>query len=203
MTGTGELTIDPHVKILDEGVVARAKARGLDAVVYAPHFTRLQTIRERARRFSDDELLVLPGREIFTGTWRNRKHVLGLGLTEPVPDFITLDGAIDALDRQGAAILVPHPGYLTVSLDAGDIARHADALHGVETYNPKHLPRHNRQARTLRSRFDLPGFASSYAHLPGSVGEVWTTFTGVDRSQGAIVGALIEGYPREIGRAHV
>ncbi|PSP39031.1 metal-dependent phosphoesterase, partial [Halobacteriales archaeon QH_7_65_31] len=33
--------VDPHVKILDERVVRRAKQRGLDAIVYAPHFIRL------------------------------------------------------------------------------------------------------------------------------------------------------------------
>jgi predicted metal-dependent phosphoesterase TrpH len=49
----GALRIDPHVKVLDDRVVRRAKARGIDAVVYAPHFTRLPEIRDRAARVPD------------------------------------------------------------------------------------------------------------------------------------------------------
>lgn len=198
--GTAGLTVDLHVKLLDERVVRRAKARGLDALVYAPHFTRLPTIRERAARFSDDELLVLPGREVFTGDWRNRKHVLGIGLAEPIPDFISLEGTMAALREQCAAVLVPHPDFMTVSLNEADLARYADDVHAIETYNPKHLPRHNRRARQLRDRFDRPPFASSYAHLHGSVGEVWTRFPDLERSEAAIVEAVREGRPRETGR---
>lgn len=191
--------IDPHVKVLDERIVRRAKARGLDALVYAPHFTRLPTIQERARRFSDDDLLIIPGREVFTGTWRDRKHVLAIGLTDPVPDFITLDGAMDAFEQQEAAVLVPHPDFMTVSLDEREIERFADRIHALETYNPKHLAVHNRRAQALRNRFDLPAFASSYAHLPGSVGEVWTSMTDVEASEAGLVDAFVDGVARKTG----
>ena len=96
-----ETRVDPHVKVLDADVAARAKARGIDVLVYAPHFTRLPTIRERAEAFTDDDLLVVPAREVFTGPWQERRHVLALGLDDPVPDFITLDGAFAAFDAQG------------------------------------------------------------------------------------------------------
>ena len=47
--GSGEGTrVDLHVKILDETVVDRAKARDLDVLVYAPHFEHIEAIRERA-----------------------------------------------------------------------------------------------------------------------------------------------------------
>ena len=67
-----EFRVDPHVKVLDERVVARAKRRDIDALVYAPHVTRRPDLAARARRFSDDELLVVPARELFSGSWRNR-----------------------------------------------------------------------------------------------------------------------------------
>ncbi len=194
--GNEGLRVDLHVKVLNDRVVRRAKARRLDALVYAPHFTRLPTIEERAERYSDEELLVLPGREVFTGSWRNRKHVLGIGLSDPIPDFISLEGAMTAMDDQGAAILIPHPDFMTVSLGPADLQRYADEIHAIETYNPKHLPMHNRRARSLRARLDLPDFASSYAHLPGSVGEVWTSFPDVDRSAGGLTEAIIDGRPR-------
>ena len=192
------LRVDPHVKILDRAVVERAKRAGLDVLVYAPHFTRLPEIRQRAAAYSDGDLLVLPGREVFTGSWRDRKHVLAIGLDDPVPDYITLDGAMDEFARQDAAVLVPHPTFLTVSLTGDDVRDYRDRIHAVETYNPKHLSSHNRRAEALGSALDIPAFGSSYAHLPATVGEVWTQFPDVDRSESALIDAVKRGGPRSV-----
>lgn len=195
---TEPFRVDPHVKILDDAVVERAKARGLDALVYAPHFERLPEVRARATRFCDDDLLIVPAREIFTGTWRSRKHVLALGLSDPVPDFITLDGAMAELDRQSAAVLVPHPDFLTVSLDADDLATYRDVVDGIEVYNPKHRAVHNERARRLARETGLRTFASSYAHLRGTVGEVWTEFQERFETAEELVDAFRSGAPRRI-----
>ena len=201
-----EFRVDPHVKVLDERVAARAKRRGLDALVYAPHFTRLPDIEARARALSDGELLVVPARELFTGSWRNRKHVLAIGLSEPVPDFLTLEATMRELDRQDAAVLVPHPEFATVSLDAADVDRYGAIVDAVEVYNPKHWRRHNDRARELARETGLPAFGSSYAHLRASVGEVWTAFEGRLDSAGALVDAFRDGRPRRVfhrrGRKH-
>jgi predicted metal-dependent phosphoesterase TrpH len=190
--------VDLHVKVLDEDVVRRAKATGVDVLVYAPHFTRLPEIREQAAAYSDDDLLVVPGRELFTGSYRDRKHVLAVGLDSPVPDFVTLDGALTELDRQGAAVLVPHPGFLTVSLTATNIEEYRDRLDAVETYNPKHLPHDNRRAGRLADAHDIPEFASSYAHLPGTVGEVWTSLDADVETEADLVDALQSGVSRSV-----
>lgn len=189
--------VDLHAKVLDGGVVRRAKAAGIDVLVYAPHFTRLPDARDRAAEYSDDELLVVPGRELFTGSWRDRKHVLAVGLTDPVPDFITLDAVFDELRRQDAAALVPHPGFLNVSLTPTDVERFRDTVAAVETHNPKHLPHHNRRARAIADAYDIPGFASSYAHLPETVGGVWTAFDAAIDTEADLVDALESGVPRQ------
>ena len=193
-----EFRVDPHVKVLDERVVARAKRRGLDALVYAPHFTRLPDIRAKARRFSDEELLVVPAREVFTGSVRERKHVLALGLSEPVPDFITLERAMAEFDQQDAAVLAPHPEFATVSLDADDLADYRGVIDAIEVYNSKHLPSHNRRAGALARGAGLPAFGSSYAHLRRTVGEVWTAFEEPCWSEAALATALREGAPRRV-----
>ncbi|WP_254838393.1 PHP-associated domain-containing protein [Natronomonas marina] len=193
-----EFRVDTHVKVLDEGVVERAKARGLDALVYAPHFRRLPDIEARAERFSDEELLVVPAREVFTGDWRNRKHVLAVGLSDPVPDFITLEAAMAEFDRQDATVLAPHPEFATVSLEAHDIRAHRERIDAIEVYNPKHFGIHNDRARELAEEFDLPAFGSSYAHLHGSVGEVWTAFEERLDTGEELVDALKSGAPRRI-----
>ena len=189
-----------HVKVLDDDVAARAKARGLDALVYAPHFTRLPDIRERAERFSDDDLTVVPAREVFAGTWHDRKHVLAVGLSEPVPDFVTLSGAMAEFDRQDTAVLVPHPAFTTVSLGGPDIAQYADVIDAVEAHNAKLRRRHNRRARGVVRESGFPAFGSSYAHLLGTVGEAWTEFDTRIDSEADLVAALESHAPRRVMR---
>jgi len=193
-------TVDLHVKVLDESVVRRAKARGLDALVYAPHFTRLPEIRERADRFSDSELTIYPARELFTGTWQRRRHVLAVGLSERVPDFLTLDGTMAELRQQGAAVLVPHPGFLSVSLGQSELETYRNTIDAIEVYNPKYLPHHSRRAQRFADELELPTFTSSYAHLPGTVGETWVSFEQSVPDESSLVTALQEDEPRRTHR---
>ncbi len=191
-------TVDCHVKILNEAVVERAKQAGLDVLVYAPHFTRLPEIRDQASAYSDDDLLVVPAREVFTGSWRNRKHVLAIGLSDPVPDFISLEAAMAEFDRQDAAVLVPHPTFATVCLSETDIAQYAEMIDALETFNPKHLPFHNRRARALAREYDLAPFTSSYAHLSRTVGTAYTVFETAIDTETDLLEALHDPAPRRI-----
>ncbi|MFB6300579.1 MAG: PHP-associated domain-containing protein [Halobacteriales archaeon] len=190
--------VDLHVKVLDDRVVRRAKAQGLDALVYAPHFRRLPAIEREAAAYSDDDLEIIPAREVFTGSWRNRKHVLALDLAAPVPDFITLEGAMSAFADQEAVVLVPHPEFATVSLTAADLRQYQQQIDAIETYNPKHLAYHNRRATILAERTGVPKFTSSYAHLRHTVGEAWTTFPGIEPRIETIIDALRTGTQRHI-----
>lgn len=200
MTPAGETRIDMHVKVLDERVVSRAKARGLDALIYAPHFARLSAIRARAARFSDDDLLVVPAREVFAGPWYDRRHLLAVGLSEPVPDFITFRAALAEFDRQDAAVLVPHPEMLNVSCSRADVAANRAVVDAVETTNAKCLPHQNRRAREIARETELPGFGSSYAHLQSTVGEVWTAFEARIGSEADLVAAIQSDVPRRVVR---
>lgn len=200
MTERDGTRVDCHVKILDEEVVTRAKAREIDVLVYAPHFLPLPEIERRADRFSDDELLVVPAREVFTGSWRERKHVLALGLSDPVPDFISLEGAMAEFDRQDATVIVPHPEFLTVGLSAADIVTHRKRIDAVEAYNLKHWPTHTARAREIARTVDAPVTASSYAHLPCSVGLAWTTFGHEIGTEAELCAALQDGVSRQACR---
>ncbi|MFW5965223.1 MAG: PHP-associated domain-containing protein [Halodesulfurarchaeum sp.] len=195
-----EAHVDLHVKILEESVRERAIDRGLDVLVYAPHFTRYETARKRARQYTDRDLLVLPAREIFAGHWTRRRHVLALDLEAPIPDFITLSGLMEELQNQDATVLAPHPTFLTVGLEPPELKTYRDTLDAIEVYNPKHWPLHNRRARSLAEDLDLPVFGSSYAHLPPTVGEVWTSFeTSID-GEADLIDALTDGTSRRVER---
>lgn len=193
-----EVRVDCHVKVLNDAVVERAKRVGLDAIVYAPHFTRLPEIRKRAAAYSSDDLLVVPAREVFTGSWRDRKHVLAIGLEDPVPDFIPLGVAMAEFDRQGATVLVPHPEFATVSLREADLRTYAKTIDAIEIYNPKHFPSHNKRAWELAEMLSYPPFNSSYAHLPSSVGVAYTAFETPIESEADLVDALENRVARRV-----
>jgi len=201
MSDSGVTRVDLHVKILDDDVVTRAKARGIDVLVYAPHFTHVSTIRERAARHTDDDLLVVPAREYFTGPWNDRRHVLAIDPADPLPDFIGFGDTMAELDRMDAAVLAPHPEFLTLSMSGADVRTYRDVVDTVEVYNPKHWPWHNRRAREIAAEVDLPTFASSYAHLPGTVGEVWVEYDEPIASAEDLVDLLRRGVqPRKLRR---
>lgn len=185
--------VDPHVKVLDERVRHRAKRHDLDAIVYAPHYTPWPSIVERAMAVSDAELTVIPAREVFTGSWRHRKHVLALDLDEPVPDFLTLEHTMARLREQEACVIAPHPGYLSMSLTPADVETYRAEIAAVEVYNPKFLPWHTRRARTLADRLELPAIASSYAHLCGTVGSVAIDLEVSRHDRAGIIEALRRG----------
>jgi len=187
-----------HTKILTDAVAARAKRRGIDVLVYAPHFTRLPDIQRKAAQYTDDELLVVPAREIFTGDWNNRRHLLAIGLSEPVADFITFEAAMAECDRQDAAVAVPHPEFMNVSLTRPEIRAHAARIDAVETYNAKLLGYQNRRGQTIARELSLPAFGSSYAHLPSTIGEAWTRFETEIDSEAALVEALKRGVDRHV-----
>lgn len=191
--------VDPHVKVLDAGVLARARRRGLDALVYAPHFTPWPDIVAAATAASSDDLLVVPGREVFTGPWHDRKHVLALDLDAPIPDFIPLEDTMAALDEQDACVLAPHPAYLTISLSPADLERYRGQLRAIERYNPKFLPWHGPRAERLAADLDRPTFASSYAHLRATVGAAWTDVEGAIESADDLVEAIRAGRIVDVG----
>lgn len=191
--------VDPHVKVLDEQVVARATDAGLDVLVYAPHFTHIEDVRERAARFTTEELLVVPGREYFTGHWSNRTHVLAIDPAEPLPDFLPLHSTMTELRDRGATVIAPHPEFLTVSLSADEVAAYDDVIDAVEVRNPKLHPWNRRRAQSIATDCGLPTVASSYAHLPGTVGAAWVEFERSIDSADELRAAIEAGAPSSIG----
>lgn len=207
MTEEESTRVDLHVKILDDEVVRRAKRAGLDVLVYAPHFTHLSDVRERAERYTDDELLVVPAREVFADRWNRRRHVLVVDPSEPVPDFLTFEATMAELERRDETVLAPHPEFLTMSLSAADVREYSDVFGAVEVFCPKNWWFHTRRMEAIAGDLDLPTYVSSYSHLPATVGEAWVEY---ERSIGTaedLVEVLDEGVDprcyRNEGFAHL
>jgi len=176
MTAAASTRVDLHVKILDDEVVRRAKQADLDVLVYAPHFTHLSDIRERAREFTDEELLVVPARECFADRWNRRRHVLVVDPDEPIPDFLTFEATMAEIERRGETVLGPHPEFLTMSLGADDLREYQDAFDAVEVFCPKNWWFHTRRMESIAGDLDLPTYVSSYSHLHSTIGEAYVEY---------------------------
>jgi len=59
-------------------------------------------------------------------------------------------------------------------------------------------PPENARTRRIAEATDQPGFGSSYAHLPGTVGEAWTEFDGDYDGVDGVVDAFREARPRTV-----
>ncbi len=193
MTGAELTRVDLHVKILDESVVRRAKQAGLDVLVYAPHFTHLSDIRERARGYSDEELLVVPARECFIDRWNQRRHALVIDPSEPIPDFLTFEATMAELDRRDETVLAPHPEFLTMSLSEEDIHEYQHVFDAVEVFCPKNWWFHTRRMKEIADGLDMPTYISSYTHLPPTIGEAWVEFDRPIESADDLTAALEDG----------
>ena len=95
-------------------------------------------------------------------------------------------------------MLVPHPGFLSVSLGLEELRTYRETVDAIEVYNPKFLPHHSRRARRFAGTTGLTRFASSYAHLPGTIGEAWVTFDDHVADEAALTAALREDAPRSV-----
>lgn len=193
------MRIDTHVKVLSPPIRERAIDRGVDGVVYAPHFTPWPAIVERARALATEDFVVVPAREIFAGSWRTRQHVLALDLEEPVPDFLPLEETMRRLATQDACVVVPHPSYLTMSMDRAAIDRYADQIDAIEILNGRFLPWHGPRARQIADHHDVPALAASYAHLPHTVATAWAELAPTDAAADAVVEAIRSGDIEGIG----
>lgn len=196
MSDDGVSRVDLHVKILDDDVVRRAKQAGLDVLVYAPHFTHLSDIRDRAARYSDDDLLVVPARECFTGVWNQRRHVLVVDPSAPIPDFLTFEATMAELEAREETVLAPHPEFLTMSLSRTDIEEYSGVFDAVEVFCPKNWWFHSRRMNQIAAETGLPAYTSSYAHLTQTVGEVWVEFDTAIESASGLCAALKAGVQR-------
>lgn len=182
--------VDPHIKILSEDVVDRAKDNDIDVLVYAPHFKDLNTIRRECKKFSCDDITIIPGRELFTGHWSNRNHILAIGLSTPIPDFIPLKDAILEIKKQDAALLIPHPEFLTVGLSEENISFYQEHIDCIEVYNPKYWTKHSNISEKISTRKNIKPFCSSYAHIKYTIGESHMKYTSNIHTESDLVEAL-------------
>jgi predicted metal-dependent phosphoesterase TrpH len=135
-----------------------------------------------------DPELVIVGEEIMT----TRGEILAAFVTEEVPPHLSPIETIQRLKDQGAFISVSHPfdrfrSGAWKEADLFEILPHVDA---IEVYNSRCMfPGHNRAARKLAEKHNIPGTVGSDAHAAFEVGRsvlVLEQFEGPDEMRKVI-----------------
>ncbi|HXH22549.1 MAG TPA: PHP-associated domain-containing protein [Dehalococcoidia bacterium] len=143
---------------------------------------------------------VVPGAEITT----LQGHLVALFLESPIPSFLSIEATVEAVRRQGAVAIVPHPlSWLTRSIGRGVLERlHArrnealapDALE-LATCNPTARTFIGR-ARRLNEALGFPSVGASDAHFKEAIGSACTEFEG--SSPEDLKAALLAGTARGV-----
>ncbi len=152
-THCGEATAlyNPTLDIVKE-IVAAVKGRGLDGIGITEHYNKAYgyKVQEMVIHHFDDEILIIPGREIDKGLL----HVVELYL----PGDVTFR-------------FIAHPGYPQIR----DIeAQIDDDIHGIELRNPLHDDEMDEERiRELADKYGLLLLANSDAHFLDDIGKYY------------------------------
>jgi hypothetical protein len=164
-------------------VYAALRTSDLQVAVLADH-DRLDVARELVARSLDDGIAttLVVGEEVTT----RGGHLLGIGLTAPVPAWRSLPDTVAAVHDQGGMAVVAHPllaawvsasANVLADLAQGDDRRRPDAL---ETMHPLALwiPGWRRRVERLAQSCGYAVVGGSDAHVARSIGRARTCFRG-------------------------
>lgn len=177
----------PDARMTPADVVERAAELGLDRVAVTDH----GEIDGARRALALDSRRVIVGEEIRC---RGRTELIGLFLTERIPDGLPVEETAERIRDQGGIVYAPHPwAYLVAPARRARLA--VGAADVVEVFNSRaFLEMWNRKAAsTARSR-GLAGAASSDAHFVHELGRAWTEVPEFE-GPGGLLEALRRGRP--------
>ncbi len=145
-----------------EELIQTAKQKGLSAVAITDHDTCEAWPRaaKEARRLG---LLFIPACEVSSSAG----HIIGLGLSEPVPRGLSAEETLSRIRQQGALAIAPHP----CDLQGVGLRHRAAQADAVEIFNALAVDRFsNARNRRFAARHRLPQVVGSDAHIPEALG---------------------------------
>ncbi len=150
-----------------EDILRAAAAKGLDGVAITDHNTTAgaRYALEVAGKVAPG-LIVIPGEEIST----KAGHLIVLGITQDIPQGMSVEDTIKEAKKLGGIVVVPHP--YNRPRHGMAIPEGADA---AEVYNSRYiLGMHNRVALRRAREKKLPEVSGSDAHQASLVGSAIT-----------------------------
>ena len=157
------------------------KQRGLDGVAITDHDT-FTTV-------SMSGIIILPGIEVST----REGHIIGLGVSGPVPKGRSADETISMIHRDGGIAVVPHPfDPVSPCVNPCKLKSRPEA---IEVINSDALlfSLNSAIARRVAERLKLPMVAGSDSHIPETVGDAYTLIDSDSREVEDILDAIRRG----------
>lgn len=155
----------PDGMMSPETLLRVAKKRKLGAIAITDH-NRLTVVE-------DEDIIVIPGEEIMT----THGEIIGLGLTEEIPEGLSPEETIDRVREQGGVVIIPHPfdsfRKKTALLLNYDLKTRKKYI--IEVLNARYLTwKPYEQAIAYAIAHKAPMVGSSDAHTPWEVGNAYT-----------------------------
>lgn len=156
---------DSDTKLAD--IISRCDEKGIQKIAITDHGTIEGAIALQKMRPD----LVIVGEEMRS----TRGDIIGLFLTETIPDGLTPKETAEAIKKQGGLVYVPHPFDIARSGIGGKGLREIEHLIDiVEVFNGKTFwPPSNRKAHAWAKSHKKPMAAGSDSHQVDTIGAVY------------------------------
>ncbi len=154
--------IPTEVMMPPRQVVRLAKKAGIDGLAITDHRV-VSGWREAREEAEKQGIIFIPGVEIQT----SQGHMIGLGLSEGVENFLTVDETLERIREQGGFSVAPHP-YDIKNDGVKDLCMKADA---VEVFNSFGMDRFaNWYTQRKAARGNRPMVVGSDVHMAEMMG---------------------------------
>lgn len=144
------------------------------------------------------QMTFIPGIEISS----QDGHIIGLGLSQPIPKGLSADKTIDRIRELGGLSIIPHPYDLfrsAVRLDR--LTTRPDAIEVINSASVLHRITWKRAWKFARDQ-KLPPVAGSDSHVPQTIGRAFTIVETKSDDTSSILDAIRSGAVIPNGRPY-
>ena len=164
------------------------RARGIDGIAITDHNYLCDDL--------PDGIIGIPGIEISSSDG----HIVGLGLSGPVPKGLSADETINKIHRLGGIAIVPHPyDPFRSSVNPESLKSRPDAVEVVNASSLLHSIYWKKAQRFVLAN-GYPSVGGSDSHIPQTVGIAYTVVENESDGPDSILAAIREGSVRPEGR---
>ncbi len=143
-------------------MVARAKELGIGALCITDHDS-LKAHKEALLAGKKHGVVVVPGVEVSSADG----HIIGLGVNEEIPMWLSAEETIDRIHDQGAFAIAAHP----FDIKGLGIQEKMELADGIEVFNSLNVDKvNNWVTRRKAANLNKPLFAGSDAHAVEMLG---------------------------------
>ncbi len=132
-------------------------------------------------------MIIIPGIEISS----KGGHILGLGLSRPVPRGLEVSETIRQIRQAGGIAIAPHPYRLSTGLGEKNVRE--NDFDAIEVANGRSRRAGNRAAKALAEELRLPAVGGSDAHDLRSLGRALTEVPDECRTKEDVIAAIKAG----------